>query len=557
MTNILNRPVRGTLKVDIGNLKVSCPEQHSLKPHETKVIRVAVADGGSGDPGNNYPLTVLFDGGKDGRAFHQEVMHVNYMARKTIRVDGKLDDWDGVIPQTVEGASEASISLTEAAWFPYQPFDLNVGEGLAHTWLAYDDSYFYFAAKVADKTPHRGTLRFETRDDDRYFYPDTAWMQTLYAMQSTLVTGPAPETRKGALLHPDGRQERRMNYYENLRTTQSIGIDLRLPKDRFTRTSLYFPAVNQPGVSVTVYDKDTGKELFETRIDNLWNGAYLTLDLSGNLRIRCSADGWWYTAKLSALFFDASERPASSGSAALFIGKDFDTMGDWIDRYGKTGYAMAGLESDLPEGIACEMVSQDDLIPLIWPSGVRNFTYRKTGVLPDGTTGERCDNIQIAFNVIPEGEDGMEACPRGTMPRYTGYKCTDYEYALNTVAPEYGGGFEIWRMLVPGMPRKHFYPRQPASPYDGAVKDGKLVTVREGNTLYTECAIPWSEIPEVKKAIDRGETIKFSARINDDGAGAACMETARGRSVSKKNSRAFHPDWKEHWANEVAFGIEK
>lgn len=78
--------------------------------------------------------------------------------------------------------------------------------------------------------------------------------------------------------------------------------------------------------------------------------------------------------------------------------------------------------------------------------------------------------------------------------------------------------------------RKHFYPRQPKSSFDGAVKDGKLITTREGNTLYYECAIPWSEIPDVKKAIDKGDKIKFSARINDDGAGAACMELARGQS---------------------------
>ena len=151
----------------------------------------------------------------------------------------------------------------------------------------------------------------------------------------------------------------------------------------------------------------------------------------------------------------------------------------------------------------------------------------------------------------------MESHPKGTMPRYTGYKCTDYEYALNTVSPEYGGGFEIWRMLVPGMPRKHFYPRQPKSPYDGPVQNGKLVTRREGNTLYTECAIPWSEIPDVRKVLDTGGKIKFSYRVNDDGAGGACMELARKRSVSKKNSRAFHPDWKEHWANELEFSFGK
>jgi hypothetical protein len=177
--------------------------------------------------------------------------------------------------------------------------------------------------------------------------------------------------------------------------------------------------------------------------------------------------------------------------------------------------------------------------------------------LPDASTGEPVDNILIAFNVLPLGQDGMESHPKGTMPRYTGYKCTDYEYALNTVAPEYGGGFEIWRLLVPGMPRKHFYPRQPKSPYDGAVKDGRLVTVHEGNIRYTECAIPWTELPDVKKALDRGETVKFSCRVNDDGAQGACLELARGRSVSKRNSRAFHPDFREHWANELEFGFEK
>jgi len=36
-----------------------------------------------------------------------------------------------------------------------------------------------------------------------------------------------------------------------------------------------------------------------------------------------------------------------------------------------------------------------------------------------------------------------------------------------------------------------------------------------------------------------------------------CMELARERSVSKRNSRAFHADWKEHWANEVEFTFEK
>lgn len=560
LTNVLNRPVNGTLAATIGTLNISYPKQVSLKPHETKVIKVKVV-AGAPSTDNKYPLEVRFDGGKDGQAVHWENMRVNYIAKKTISVDGNLNDWTNFIPQTIEGSSKASISLTEAAWHPYQIFDNNA-EGLAQTYLAYDDDYFYFAAKVADKTPHKGTLRFETRDDNQYFYPDTAYMQTIYAMHSTLVTLPTAESNRSALQQPAGKG-RMINYYENTKTAKSIGMDIDLPKDIYTRTSLYFPGIDQRSLSVTIYDRDNGKEVFATTVDNLWNGTYLTLDLAGNVRIRCSAvtwDIWRNTVKLAGLFFDSSDNVINSnnqGASALLVAKDFDTQGDWIGKYGGTGFYLVGAESSLPENIRCNAVSQDDIVPLVWPKGVRNFSYRKTGILPDGVTGEKSDNILIAFNVIPLGEDGMEAEAPGTMPRYIGYKCSDYEYALNTVAPEYGGGFEIWRMLVPGMPRKHFYPRQPKSPYDGAVKDGKLIVVREGNTLYYECAIPWKEIPHVKAAIDKGDKIKFSARINDDGAGAACLELARERSVSKKNSRAFHPDWKEHWANEVEFGVEK
>ena len=560
LTNILNRPVKGVLSVSIGNLDISYPQNVSFKPNETKTIRAKVTNG-TATVDNNYPLEVRFNAGKDGFAVHWENMHVNYIAKKKVEVDGNLDEWKDAIPQVIKGSSKGSISLTEAAWHPYEQFDNNA-EGLAYTYQAYDDDYFYFAAKVADKSPNKGTLRFETRNDDDFFYPDTAYMQTINAMHAVLVNKSVSESDQGALQLPTAKG-RVLSYYENTNTTKAIGVDLDLPSDKYTRTSFYFPNINQRNVTVTVYDRNDGKEIFQTVVDKVWNGAYLTLDLAGRIRVRCSTstwDSWRNTVKLAGLFFDLSDNVPNTkngrASAHLVI-KDFNILGNWIDQYGKIGYYLAGAESQLPNDIKCEVVSADDLVPLVWPKGIRRFSYRKTGVLPDGVTGKRTDNILIAFNVIPIGQDGMKAETKGTMPRYIGYKCTDYEYALNTVAPKYGGGFEIWRMLVPGMPRKHFYPRQPKSPYDGAVKDGKLVTIRKGNTLYYECAIPWSEISEVKKAIEKGDKIKFSARINDDGASAACMEIARGRSVSKKNSKAFHPDWKEHWANEVEFGVEK
>ncbi|HEY3330186.1 MAG TPA: hypothetical protein VGK19_09220 [Capsulimonadaceae bacterium] len=80
------------------------------------------------------------------------------------------------------------------------------------------------------------------------------------------------------------------------------------------------------------------------------------------------------------------------------------------------------------------------------------------------------------------------------------------------------------------MPRKHFYPRQPKSKFDGAV-DGKLVVTRDGNTRVVEASIPWTEIPEVKKRPAAGKTIKFTFRVNDDKS-SGTVDLSRNRSVS-------------------------
>jgi hypothetical protein len=100
-------------------------------------------------------------------------MHVNVIAKRTIEVDGKLDDWKDIPPQTVI-AGDAKPSLTESAWFPFQKFDETVSRGFGSGYLAYDEHFFYFAAKIADDTPDDGMVRFEKRDDDEYFYPATS-----------------------------------------------------------------------------------------------------------------------------------------------------------------------------------------------------------------------------------------------------------------------------------------------------------------------------------------------------------------------------------------------
>jgi hypothetical protein len=186
---------------------------------------------------------------------------------------------------------------------------------------------------------------------------------------------------------------------------------------------------------------------------------------------------------------------------------------------------------------------------LTWPAGVRRYSYRKNFEVPAGN-GKH--NLQIAFNVLPPEKKALLPFPAGTMPRFCAYPDTDYEFALNKVGEAYGGGTEIFCLLRPGAPRKHFFPRQPKAPIDGGPVKGDAKLVVAGNVV--ECAIPWSELPEVKQRLDAGQTVKFSFRVNN---GSGALELAAGRSVSKDNCLAFHNDWSTHWANEVEFGFEK
>ncbi len=390
LVNVLNRPVAGRLDVTLAGLTLEPAGQTvALAPHETRSVVLRVAGGGAA-PNNIYPLALAFDAGADGRVRHVEDLHVNLIARRTVRVDGNLDDWAGVLPQVVRAPGSGAPTLTEAAWFPFERFATNTAQGYAEGFLACDATNFYFAARVADSTPHEGMLRFATRDEDASFYPATSYVA-------------------------------------------------RLPNSR----------------------------------------------------------------------------------VAPFV------------------------PSETAEPKA-----------LVWPADVRRFSYRERPPLPCGNA-PAFDNVQLAFNVLPPAEKPWSACPPGTMPRYASWGSTDYEYALNPVAARYGGGTEIWRLQAPGMPHKHFYPRQPKSPRDGAVMDGQLAMLRDGNTRFVEAAIPWTEIPEVRDAWKAGRTVKLGFRVNDN-TGTACLELARRRSVAKRSGTgAFTADWVEHWDNEIAFAFEQ
>jgi len=374
LTNVLNRPVSGSIDISLDGVPLTGPRKVELTAGETRRLTYVVT-GVKRAADNRYPLRVVLDAGPAGKAVHYERMRVNLIARRKVVVDGRLDDWHDVRPQVIETAEAATRSFTEQVWLPFEKLEKGRAGGFAVGYLAYDDEYFYFAAKVADDTHHPGTLRFETRDDSEFFYPEVSY-----------------GTKRGQ------------------------------------QTEHH------------------------------------------------------------------------------------------------------------------------------WPDGVRRFSYRTGPVIP---SGGGFDNIQIAFNAIGRDEDALWLTHlTGRMPGFTWYRCTDYEYALNQVAQKYGGGHEVWRLTLPDMYRKHYFPRQPRHPKEGPVKRARLVTRYEGGARITECAIPFSEIPHVRQRLDAGKTVKFSFRVNHDRRGPL-MELAMDRSVSRLNRMAFQPTWQDHWANEVEFAFEK
>jgi len=558
MTNVLNVPLRGALDITLAGQSIPAPEAVSLAPHETRVVEIPLPKMVPRDD-NSYPLRARFDSGQNAAVLHEENLHVNQISKRPIVVDGKLDDWKGVLPHPVRAANSQGPSLMESAWLPFKKFDTTMKAGVANGYLAYDSDYLYFAAKILDDTPSPGTLRFAKRDPDADFYPVLSYE---YDGKKTFLkkeeTWDNPQREEGALMLPGSTSKRSHAAWTSL--VQAFAFDLNLASDETRQLSLYFVdwethLNGRRRVLVELQNPATGSVLARTVVKEFGPGIYAKFLVRGKIRCVLRTEVPWLSASLSGIFLDPANETLPDAPAARLLGEDRETAGAWSGKFGREGFAIPGIKESLPSSATLVWSQDAPRIEHRWPEGVRRFSYRRNPTLPFGST-PKIDNVQIAFNVIPRDQKAATIShPPGTMPGFIAYQDTDYEYALNSVAEAHGGGTEIWRCLVPGMVRKHFYPRQPASRLDGSVDDGQLVIQHEGNTRMVELALPWSELPEVKKALDGGRTVKFSFRVNDDqGPG---MELPEGRSVSKKNMLSLHPDWVTHWANEVEFAFQK
>ena len=520
LTNILNRPITGSLKVSLAGLTVTAPVKVSLQPWETLDVPVTVS--GTPNATNSYPMTVRLEAGKDGFAQLDETVHVNLIAHKTITVDGNLDDWKDVLPQTIITNGPGAPTVTESAWYPFKNFDQSVTTGFATGYLAFDDQNFYFAAKVADATPDPGMPRFETRNDDEFYYPEKTYSVVQSAERFTA------------------------NWNGQI-------------QPKYTET--YTFTVNTSGPTrVTV----NGKRIVDDQTSHPPKELSGDVALQAGRRVDISVDFKHDSGPAVVQLFWQSPTQARElvPAAALYPGRDATAAAGGLSaRYNSQGGVMGEEIRQVDPQINMAFDNATDAGKGVlareewdWPAGVRRYSYRKDPELPAGNF-PRHDNVQIAFNVLPADQKAYYPNPPGAMPGFVNYQDTDYEYALNPVAAKYGGGVEVWRMQTPGMPRKEFYPRQPASPFDGPVKDARLVIRQDGNTRIVEAAIPWTEIPDVKKCMDAGQPIKFSFRVNDN-SNPACMELSNGRSVAKRNP-SFHVDWVENRANELQFGWGK
>ena len=169
--NLLERPVSGALTVQVGALTVQAPGKLSLAPREVQEVTVQLS--GTADPANAYALSVTVDAGADGTALSSEIVRCNVIAKRSITIDGKLDEWQGVLPQTITSDGTVDRTDAEAAWWPGKPYAPTAKKGLATAWLAYDEHGMHVALRIADEQQAKGMIRFATRDDDASFWPET------------------------------------------------------------------------------------------------------------------------------------------------------------------------------------------------------------------------------------------------------------------------------------------------------------------------------------------------------------------------------------------------
>lgn len=533
--NLLNRPVTGTLCVEAAGLTLSYEAVHTIPPHAEIEIPLVVT-GGAARPDNRYAMRLRFDCGDSGCAEWEEVLHCNLIANAATRPDWKTT---GLAQSVFDGGGGAT--MMERAWLPmveHAAEEATTAEGAAVFRFAHDDDFFYLSADIPDTTPDVGMPRFATRDEDADFYPETAYeydsAKTFAAVTATARPAAAPAALPREAWAP-------------LCDSMAFVVS-GVPEDGGGVLSLTF--LDDDGMlrrffRVTVRHADAAHAAgdFAREFRPMADASRIRIPLRGAARVEVTRLNW-LKPLLVQVDLDANDATTLTEPQCVPL-----RASEPVPARGALVSLRSG-EQSVPE------IAWDGTIEKLvhrWPEGVRRYSYRKRPVLPQGPG---FDTVQLGFNILPDEQKRWYPMAPGTFKGYAATKETDYEFALNPVAEAYGGGTEIWKNLAPYLPDKHYYPRSPKHPREGAVgAPARLEIERDEKMRHVFLALPWTEIPEVLAARREGRPVKLTVRVNDNGRPGACMELPCGRSASRR-SQSLKPDWGEHWANEIEFGWE-
>ena len=182
--NCLNRPISGRLKVKppAEITLASGVQELELAPGETKTIDFAIA-AATPQESNAYPFEFSFESDA-GNADYKEVLNCAVAPKRTINVDGNLEEWKDIPGVTVFGKDDSidQIEVLRRPWLALRQSHPALTSGRLK--MAWDDENLYVCAEVNDPTNQKNALPIEGRDENRYFHskasdgrePYKAWL---------------------------------------------------------------------------------------------------------------------------------------------------------------------------------------------------------------------------------------------------------------------------------------------------------------------------------------------------------------------------------------------
>lgn len=168
--NCLNSPISGKLSVTApSGIAFKANDQAvQLSAGETKSMLFEIASA-KPDQANAYPLAYRFSS-EAGNAEYRQTMNVTAVLKRTINVDGNLQDWQGV-PGVLVASRQQALDIGELARRPWTDMKEQKPEAsFGEVKMAWDDQNIYLAARVHHAAAQKDKLRLERRIDDSYFH---------------------------------------------------------------------------------------------------------------------------------------------------------------------------------------------------------------------------------------------------------------------------------------------------------------------------------------------------------------------------------------------------